>query len=694
MANKPAVDPSKDDAIEQLLQESPSFWSTAKETLDELKFRLESGYEFRHFPKKSVNYGLMLTYRQEWTPLQYQVGRLLDTIPLTPGERREIKITTTRKIHEARSTFTHDTRESTREDTSLNRLEAEAVEAATMALNNQFGATGNFNIGVGSIGAMSDVKTNLGQESRRTRKNFSELTRKAVDSLKNQVEIKVESTSELSTEQSDLRTITNPNNEITVTYLLYELERLYRVETQLSRIRPVIMVALDMPGPTEITAAWVLQHGYIIRKVLLDQSLLPVLDELEELQSSAALDHEIARKALQEQRDLHKQLVEESKRLEADAARVQQEIGAAAVDQAGAEAGKAGFAERAGVDIFTGFLPELVGAWDSRDAAVAGATKDVKQLELQATNRRLDDQRAAVAASVASLGRAFEDFRTAALKAARSELASTRLSVHIRNNIFHYLHAIWSETYPDNRYFELYNWQVPFHTPDPNAYALQPPASAYPIKDLPGLNLVGDDVDLVVGPPEEDVLKLDTRQLSEIADIDRPLGFRGNFIVFELRECSQLTDYMAAEYIDPLTGVADAGTTTGITARELIDYLRVAVERGYVDKDALADLRDLVRRIDHQQHDWADDVVLPTGQVVLEAIKGGTTLLEPFKLVHRGLDVLSAEEDVRAKRLDSLRRARKVIQSDLERDPTSVERFYLGEDFDRVDDGAPQPPPP
>jgi hypothetical protein len=70
--------------------------------------------------------------------------------------------------------------------------------------------------------------------------------------------------------------------------------------------------------------------------------------------------------------------------------------------------------------------------------------------------------------------------------------------------------------------------------------------------------------------------------------------------------------------------------------------------------------------------------VLPTGQVFMEALKGATTLLEPFKLVHRGLDVLSAEEDVRARRLDALRRARKVARSDLERDPTTVEHFYLG----------------
>ena len=36
--------------------------------------------------------------------------------------------------------------------------------------------------------------------------------------------------------------------------------------------------------------------------------------------------------------------------------------------------------------------------------------------------------------------------------------------VHIRDNIFHYMHAIWASTHPDHRYFELYDDEVPFST--------------------------------------------------------------------------------------------------------------------------------------------------------------------------------------------------------------------------------------
>jgi hypothetical protein len=169
------------------------------------------------------------------------------------------------------------------------------------------------------------------------------------------------------------------------------------------------------------------------------------------------------------------------------------------------------------------------------------------------------------------------------------------------------------------------------------------------------------------------------RRLADIADLDRPLGFRGNLVIFELRQCSQLTDHMAAEYLDPVSGVADPGSLSGVSTDELIEYIEGAIGLGLVNDDQLQRLKELARRLHREQRDWADDLVLPTGQIFLEALKGDTTMLEPFKLVHRGLDVLAAEEAVRAQRIDALRRVRKVAQSDLERDPTSVEHFYLGE---------------
>src|SRR3954454_4650183 len=61
-------------------------------TLDKL---LTEKYAFDVFAKDSVNFGIMVTYRQTWEPQNYQVGDLVSTIPLAP---KEIRRFTTRSV--------------------------------------------------------------------------------------------------------------------------------------------------------------------------------------------------------------------------------------------------------------------------------------------------------------------------------------------------------------------------------------------------------------------------------------------------------------------------------------------------------------------------------------------------------------------------------------------------------------------
>ena len=57
-----------------------------------------------------------------------------------------------------------------------------------------------------------------------------------------------------------------------------------------------------------------------------------------------------------------------------------------------------------------------------------------------------------------------------------------------------------------------------------------------------------------------------------------------------------------------------------------------------------------------------ETIILPTGQLYMEALKGEATLLEDFKLAHRGLDVLKVQEEVRESRLENLRFASRMIR--------------------------------
>ena len=53
--------------------------------------------------------------------------------------------------------------------------------------------------------------------------------------------------------------IQNPNDELTVTYLFYELQRTYRISEKIHQLMPVVLVANEVPAPDEIDDAWLMQ---------------------------------------------------------------------------------------------------------------------------------------------------------------------------------------------------------------------------------------------------------------------------------------------------------------------------------------------------------------------------------------------------------------------------------------------------
>ncbi len=244
----------------------------------DLEKRLAEPYSFDVFVPGTVNYGVLLTYRQLWYPITYQVGRLVESIPLAPGETREFTVKQNRKSIRRERSKESMLRESERESQRISRTELEALDAVQQAINNKLASQGSFNIGIGEIGAMSEFSQNFTQESRRLHKSFAEMTQKAADKVKNEFEVSVETESEQFFESTAKHTISNPNNEITVTYLLYELERRFQVTSHLHRVQPVILVALDMPMPDEITEGWLIEHSWILREALLDPSLERSLD--------------------------------------------------------------------------------------------------------------------------------------------------------------------------------------------------------------------------------------------------------------------------------------------------------------------------------------------------------------------------------------------------------------------------------
>ena len=80
----------------------------------------------------------------------------------------------------------------------------------------------------------------------------SEAVFKAAEEYRQERSLEVNVTDATENQGEEAGEISNPNDEIPVTYLFYELQRRYRVSEHLRRVTPVVLVAQEMPKPSDI----------------------------------------------------------------------------------------------------------------------------------------------------------------------------------------------------------------------------------------------------------------------------------------------------------------------------------------------------------------------------------------------------------------------------------------------------------
>lgn len=237
-------------------------------------------YPFEVFPNSSVNVGQRLIYRQEWKPLGRQVGEIVRTIPLGPGQKERVttKIVRRRKRSSTMETVaeTETTTESTSSTKDSNEIVAEAAD------NFNWKVDAEVHGGIDVIGGK--VNTVLGgssdEKSKQTSSSLSEAMHKAASKARRETKIVVSTESEETTEIENFSEISNPNNEMAVTYEYYRMQQQYEVFTYLAEVQSVVFVAEYLPSALEVNAGWVRRYDWIIAKVLKDESYRGILNEL------------------------------------------------------------------------------------------------------------------------------------------------------------------------------------------------------------------------------------------------------------------------------------------------------------------------------------------------------------------------------------------------------------------------------
>ena len=190
---------------------------------------LGSAYSFTVYQENTCNFGIITTYRQTWVPDQYQVGDLVSTIPLAPRETRRY---TTKQVTKRSRVLKEvaDNLNTVRTDIdTTGRADRDIVNRAENRTNFKVTADGSFGVDADKIHATAEGGGDSAKISETTKKDFHEAVLKSAHEYKQDNRTEIETSTSEETETTAFHEIQNPNDELTVTYLFYELQRTYRI---------------------------------------------------------------------------------------------------------------------------------------------------------------------------------------------------------------------------------------------------------------------------------------------------------------------------------------------------------------------------------------------------------------------------------------------------------------------------------
>ena len=313
------------------------------------------------------------------------------------------------------------------------------------------------------------------------------------------------------------------------------------------------------------------------------------------------------------------------------------------------------------------------------EAAKSEAYRKAAESRLQYVEQALTDAQSKLQQATNALQQATKDY-AASLQAKYSRVvAIDQLRLHIKQNIIYYMQAIWDHEVADQRFFRLYNKQVFCSEPEKGVSKITgvSPSRGGPSTASSAHNTSSVQVDLSAPVLTKEV------DLIEIADLDNPLGYKGNYIIFPLKEHCYLTDYMMAEFVDQYLGVKDPDKNAEFDLDEFDRKWNLPDADHDALRNELIEYLSVARRA-------SDEIIVPTGQLFIEALPGSHPLLEDFKLLHRVEDVRKVKAEVRHAELENLRLASRLVADPPQlQDPDIEKRIVVDKGVNVVVDSNP-----
>jgi hypothetical protein len=294
------------------------------------------------------------------------------------------------------------------------------------------------------------------------------------------------------------------------------------------------------------------------------------------------------------------------------------------------------------------------------------AAKDAYDRAVQAEK----DLRMRLDAETAALSAATETYAKARAEHGNRLLQIAGLRSHFKENVLYYMQAIWSFTFRDEIFFSLCNIKVPKLTAAQKTYDLKVP-DRVPLSIAPKPGQVVLEVDVTIQLDSNLDPAQDFQTLAEVADLDNPLGFKGNYMIFPLRAANPLTDFMMTPYLDSELGIHDPDELGSWAPEDFAAYAQQLLAQ---QKDVLSesDYAALQNQLEQQYREIVsnpavrtDIVIVPTSSLYIEAAPGAHPLLENFKADHRHQDVLKVKAENRKIEMENLRYAARILAAEL-----------------------------
>lgn len=637
--------------------------SRPRDLINQLEALLAEPYSFTIYGAepgtRSVNFGIVLKYRQRWEPVAYQAGELVKTIALAPGEVRKctikhvLKRRRAEKEVEASSSLRRD------EMNQTTRSESEIVRKALAKTNFSLNVQGTFNIELAKGESTTQIGRDVAQEVQDTKRQFREAVIKAAQEYKQErsIEVTTEVTDEV--EKVETAEIVNKNEELTCTYLFYELQRRYRVSEELFSITPVVMIAQEVPNPAEITEGFLLAHDWILRQVLLDPEHIAALDYLAKNVEGDRLALQEMRINVEKQRRVVDQLNRELVTLQEQANRRYEAL-VRAVEE------RAGEIEEEDKDSFFSDLGQKLGIGSGQSTDAARVREDAARDAEQRAAEQVKELTLRLQREVTALNESTEKYTKLLRDARNRQVQILRLRVHVKMYVLHYVQAILAFESPDQRFLRLHQVKVPTFAEDGSEYQFN--------GNIGGRRVFGRrDGGLVIGQGHDFDVRPKARlldeelPLEEVADLGEPLGFHGNYMIFPLKRSNALTEILTAPYVDSAWELIDPSAPSHLNRSDFARYVCFLHERLSAGEfDAIReDLKEMYRDLLLSPELQGQDIVVPTNSVFIEALPGSHALLEDFKLAHRAIDVKKAQAEARSEEIENLRKAYRLLEKEL-----------------------------